>query len=78
MIKAVKGNMLILGLSDENLKRLQQDQPIKFNLKELGLDDIDVLIFNGKDEQAMQKTMIDAGLIHPTKTIIKDSRADKN
>lgn len=78
MIKALKGNMIILGLSDENVKRLTNDQPIKFNLKELGLSDYDVFIFNGKTEQEMQKMMKDAGLIHPTKTIIKDSNANKN
>ena len=57
MIKAIKGNQLILGFSDENLKRLQNDQPIKFNLSELGLDDMEVFIFNGKDEQEMYKMM---------------------
>lgn len=78
MIKAKKGNMMILGLSDENLKRLKQDQPIKFNMKDIGFDDIDVLIFNGKDEQAMKRMMSDVGLIPPTKTIIKDDNAPNN
>jgi len=78
MIKALKGNMIMLGLSDENVKRLTNDQPIKFNLKELGLFDYEVVIFHGKTEQEMAKMMKDAGLIHPTKTIIKDSNSDKN
>lgn len=78
MIKAISGNKIILGLSDENVKRLTNDQPIKFNLKDLGLSDFDVFIFHGKTEQEMQKMMKDAGLIHPTKTIIKDSNSDKN
>lgn len=78
MVKAVKGNMIILGLSDENLNRLKKDQPIKFNLQELGLPDYDVVIFNGKTEQDMKTQMIKVGLIHPTETIIKDSNADKN
>lgn len=76
MVKALKGNMIILGLSEENINRLKQDQPIKFNLQELGLPDFDVLIFTAKDEQEMYKMMKQA--IHPTKTIIKDSRSDKN
>lgn len=76
MLKALKGNMIVLGLSDQNLERLKQDQPIKFNLNELGLGDYDVLIFNGKDEQAMFQMM--KGAIDPIKTIIKDSRADQN
>jgi glutamine amidotransferase PdxT len=78
MIKAKKGKMMILGLSDENLKRLKRDQPIKFNMKDLGFDDVDVFIFNGKDEQVMQKMMSDAGLIDPIKTIIKDDNATNN
>lgn len=78
MIKAVKDNLIILGLSDENIERLKKDQPIKFNLKELGLPDYNVLIFAGKNETSMQKTMMEVGLIHPTKTIIKDSRSEQN
>lgn len=78
MIKAIQGNRIILGLSDENIRRLQKDEPIKFNLKELGFEDFEVLIFNGKTEQDMQKTLIDAGLIHPTKTKMNDSRYKQN
>ena len=76
MIKAKRGNQLVLGLSDENLERLKKDQPIKFNLNELGMGDIEVFIFNGKDEQTMQKMMKDS--IHPYKTIIKNSRHKEN
>lgn len=78
MIKALKGNLIILGLSDENLDRLKKDQPIKFNLNELGLSDYEVLIFNGKTEQEMQKMMMEVGLVHPTKTVIKSSRSNEN
>lgn len=56
MIKLRKGNLIVLGLSDENMKRLNRktgDQPIKFNLKDLGMDDIDVIIMNGETEQQM-------------------------
>ncbi len=76
MIKYKKGNLIVLGLSDENLERLKKDQPIKFNLKELGLQDMDILIFNGKTEDEMYKQMKDA--IDPLNTIFKDYRADKN
>lgn len=78
MVKLVKGNMVMLGLSDENVKRLTHDQPIKFNLKELGLQDMDIVIFHGKTEQEMASMLKMAGLIHPTKTIIQDSNSDKN
>jgi hypothetical protein len=53
MIKLRKGNLILLGLSDENMNRLKIDNPIKFNLKELGLQDIDVVIFNGRTEEGM-------------------------
>ncbi len=67
MIKAKAGNTIILGLSDENMKRMAAGQPIKFNLKELELGDIDVVIFNGRTEESMfleMEPMID---IHKTK-----------
>lgn len=76
MIKAKKGNMIILGLSDENIERLKSGQPIKFNLKELGLSDMEVLIFNGKTEQVMYEMIKDS--IHPYNTIIKNSKANEN
>jgi hypothetical protein len=57
MLKARKGNSIILGLSDMNLTRLKMGQPIKFNLKELGLSDHDVFIFNGKDERTMKEML---------------------
>lgn len=60
MIKARKGNLIILGLSDENMKRLKADQPIKFKLKDLKLklspehyDDYEVMIYNGRTEETM-------------------------
>lgn len=67
---------MAIGLSDENLKRLKNDQPIKFNMSVLGFPDIDVLIFNGKDEQAMTKIFKDQ--IDPLKTIIIDDNAPSN
>jgi len=76
MIKAKMGTTLILGLSDENLRRLKNDEPIKFNMKEVGFGDIDVFIFNGKDEQSMKQMMNKS--IHPYKTIIKDDNAPHN
>ena len=76
MVKALKGNMIVLGLSEENIKRLQKDRPIKFNLQELGLPDFDVFIFTAKDEQTMYQMMKEA--INPLTTIIKDSNSDKN
>ena len=76
MIKAKKGNQLILGLSDVNMRRLKNNEPISFNLKEVGFGDIEVFIFNGRDEQTMQSEMKDQ--IHPYNTILKNSRAKDN
>lgn len=59
MVKAIKGNMLILGLSHENLERLKADQPIKFNLKEFNMGDVEVFIFSAKDESEMINLMYD-------------------
>lgn len=58
MIKAVKDNVIILGLTDENLRRMQNDQPIKFNTKELGLGDFEVFIIHGKDEDAITDLLV--------------------
>jgi hypothetical protein len=61
MIKAIfdKGDskMLVLGLSDENIKRLRQDQAIHFDCKELGIKGIEVFIFTGETEEKMQKQL---------------------
>lgn len=56
MLKIRAGENIILGLSDMNIARLKLGQPIKFNLKALGLEDREVYIFHGKDEAEMKKT----------------------
>lgn len=58
MLKARKGNLVVLGLSDENMKRLSQGQPIKFKLSDLNLNsehlkDGEIIIFNGRTEETM-------------------------
>lgn len=61
MIKARKNNFVLLGLSEENLKRLRRDQPIKFNMKDLGLPDMEVIIFYGETEEDMVNLLLDHG-----------------
>lgn len=59
MIKA-KTNQgdLILGLSNENIRRLKNGEPIKFSMSEIFPDiEADCIIFNGKDEKQMMKSM---------------------
>lgn len=56
MIKLRNGNLVILGFSDENMRRLNRkggNDPIKINLKDVGLADIEIIIFHGEDEQKM-------------------------
>jgi hypothetical protein len=43
-----------IGLSHENLRRLKDGQPIRFNLSELAMPATDVLIFAGKTEDGMK------------------------
>lgn len=56
MIKAKAGNALIFGLSEDNIQRLKQGQPIIINGKELGLEG-DILIFYGATEGDLIKTI---------------------
>ncbi len=60
MIKAKVGNTIILGLSDINIEKLKNNEPILFNLKEAGIEDIDVnvMIFNGRTEESMMESMM--------------------
>lgn len=52
--KGTRGDreVLIFGLSFENLKRLKEDKPIVIWREEMGIDH-DVIIFAGPDEAAM-------------------------
>lgn len=61
--------VIILGLSAENIRRLQDDQPIRVDLSEMGLTG-QVVIFAGETEEAMTKTMMP--LIGPKTRISRD------
>lgn len=57
-----KGNLVILGLSDSNMRIMDRkggNNPIKLNLSEVGLDDIEIIIFNGESEEKMYMEMRD-------------------
>jgi len=47
MLKVRKDNIVMLGLDAENVKRLQQNQPILVKGSELGLD-VDIYITYGE------------------------------
>lgn len=53
MLKVKKGDTVLLGLSDINMQRLKEGQPIKFNMSELDLPPMEVVIFNGRTEDSM-------------------------
>lgn len=57
MLKARAGKTIILGLSDENMKRLAAGQPIRFDGGDLRLDGYTFVIFNGPTEMDMEKTL---------------------
>ena len=58
MIKArsTKGD-LILGLSEENVKRLKDGQPIKFNMKEILGIDAECVIMYGETERHIMRDL---------------------
>ncbi len=60
--------ILGMGLSHGNLDRLKKGEPIRFKGEDVGLDDVDILIFSGKTEESMAKQM---DPMITAKTIIK-------
>lgn len=62
MIKFKAGTLIGFGLSEENVKLLKKDRPIKVDLTTLGLSGNevkDILIFYGKTERDMERDMAD-------------------
>jgi hypothetical protein len=67
------GIILMLGLSDRNLERLQAGDPIRFDPAELGLPWKGLIgIFHGKTEADMAQMLKDHGLIGPGTEIVGD------
>jgi hypothetical protein len=52
--------ILVLGLTDENWRRLLSDQ-IQFDAKDLGLE-ATIVIFRGKDVRALKAKAVEMGL----------------
>lgn len=55
--------LLVLGLSAENVRRLLADEPITFNLSELGLPPAQVIIVGGPTEDAIMGLLAGRGLL---------------
>lgn len=78
MVKGFSNNTLIFGLSDLNIQKLKQGQPIFFNLSALGLEDRNVLIFTEETEEKCMETLKKEGLITPGKTFIIPKEPENN
>lgn len=68
MIKAVGRTglgspLLILGLSGENMTRLMAGEPISFDLADLGLPPMRVIIVGGRTEDAITGHLAEHGLL---------------
>ena len=59
MIKARKGDVVILGLSRMNIERLMEDQPIRFEGDELGFPGKTFYILFGETEQTIVNELND-------------------
>jgi hypothetical protein len=63
MLKASKktktGQTVVLGLSHENIRRLQKGKPIYVELDELGIQGASIIIFSAKDEYTMANMLKD-------------------
>ncbi len=60
MIKAKLSNGdLVIGITKENVDRLQKGMPIAFNLKDMGLEERCVIITYGETEEKLYTGMMD-------------------
>lgn len=75
MLKAKLNNGdLVFGLSKENITRLQNNQPIVFNLKDMGLEERRVMICFGETEEDLYKDMMEHIDLDKTKIHFTDER----
>jgi hypothetical protein len=75
MIKARMKDMLIIGLSDENIKRLKEGKLILFRPSEIGFGEIPinaVMIMAGKIEKEMREDFVGKGYITRRTKILGD------
>ena len=65
MIKAVVGNLIIFGLSEENIKRLKENKPIVFDATKLGMEGRHICILYGETEESIVADLQDAEVFPP-------------
>lgn len=51
MIKARADNLLVFGISEENVKRLKDDMPIKIDLSEMGMEGLIIIFYKETDQE---------------------------
>jgi hypothetical protein len=64
MLRAIAGELLFLGLSEENIRQLKLGRPIDANFTELG-QKVRIIVFYGETEEQMRETLTQHGLITP-------------
>lgn len=63
-----KEALLVLGLEDTNLERLLQGKPIVLHsdsMAEIGIGGLEILLFHGKDIDAMKEKLVEVGIVPP-------------
>lgn len=65
MFKAATKDSVFLGLSTENLRRLQQRKPIVFDGADIGIAGKQFCIAWGETEEAIAEELTQAGIIGP-------------
>lgn len=53
--------LILLGLSEENLRRLREDQPILVRGADVEMPDLDIAIVAGRTEEGITQMLKDAG-----------------
>jgi hypothetical protein len=59
MVKIRKGDKVILGLSNRNMKSLAKGKTLKLNLKDVEYGDIEISIFSGTSDVKMYLDFIE-------------------
>lgn len=56
-LDTARGRAIFIGLSRQNMERLLHDEPIVFDLSEIGLPEQEVVIMGGETEDAISKKL---------------------
>ena len=81
MLKAVGehagSQILLVGLSEENIRRLRDQQPILFNTSQLGLPPMHVVVIAGSTETTMRTALVDGGLMERVRMLLTTDVSDR-